>query len=294
MVLCFELCLFVPHLVFCHKVLLQIQDVKTRKVKRTKIFSVDSKNKGSGLIVLIRFGGDGTYGTAVSPLLTVILNFRVWEENAIFHWDVFVPVRRRLEKVSGETQLFSCQTLFRIKPYLLNKRRSSSSTRSHFMTNPTGRTSTATECTCPPRKATARSATRTSTWPRPPLTATLASRSNSKPTPTTWTSTPPRGGLRTGRTSSRAPRTPGCETRTVVRAACWKWMGSVQYLQLLVRFDHNNADKQINTLKWQKPSLSSLSLGPRSHLLTRRGRCSHPDVLVPSGDLEDSVGMKRF
>lgn len=32
-------------------------------------------------------------------LLSVLLNFRVWEENSIFHWDVLLPVRRGFEKV---------------------------------------------------------------------------------------------------------------------------------------------------------------------------------------------------
>lgn len=92
----------------------------------------------------------------------------------------------------------------------------SPSTKSHSTTNPTGRTTTATECTCRPHKATERSPTRTnpSTWPPPPPTATPARRSDSKPTPTTWTSTPPRGGLQTGRTSSPAPPTPGCKNKT--------------------------------------------------------------------------------
>ena len=90
---------------------------------------------------------------------------------------------------------------------------SSLSTQSHFTTNPTGRTTTTAECACRSHKATERSTTRTNrrTWPHPPPTATPASRSDSKPTPTTWTSTPPHGGLQTGRTSSPAPPTPGCK-----------------------------------------------------------------------------------
>lgn len=78
----------------------------------------------------------------------------------------------------------------------------------------TGRTTTATECTCHPHKATARSTTRTSPAASPPplLTATPASRSASKLKPTTWISTPPHGGLPAGGTSSVAPPIPGCET----------------------------------------------------------------------------------
>lgn len=30
-------------------------------------------------------------------------HFRVWEENSIFHWDIFFPVRRGFEKIPGET-----------------------------------------------------------------------------------------------------------------------------------------------------------------------------------------------
>lgn len=97
------------------------------------------------------------------------------------------------------------------------------STQSHFTMNLTGRTTTATECTCRPRKVMERSTTRTnlSTWPRPPPMATPASRFDSKPTPTTWISTPPHGGLQTGRTSSPAPLTPGCKNKTGwICAAC--------------------------------------------------------------------------
>lgn len=78
----------------------------------------------------------------------------------------------------------------------------------------TGRTTTATECTCRPHTATARSPTRTSLAASPPplLTATPTSRSASKLKPTTSISTPPHGGLPAGGTSSVAPPIPGCET----------------------------------------------------------------------------------
>lgn len=97
----------------------------------------------------------------------------------------------------------------------------SRSIQSHSTTNPTGRTTTATECTCRRLKATARSATRTKrSTCRPRPTATPPSRSDSKPTPTTWTSTPPRGGLPTGPTSSPGPPTPGCRHKQNSHAVC--------------------------------------------------------------------------
>lgn len=81
------------------------------------------------------------------------------------------------------------------------------------MMNLTGKTTTATECTCHPLKVTARSVLRMnqSTWSRLRQMVLWANRSNSKPIPTMWISIPPHGGLQTRRIISPAPPTPGCK-----------------------------------------------------------------------------------
>lgn len=74
--------------------------------------------------------------------------------------------------------------------------------------SPVGGTTTPTECTC-----SLLTATTTPTWtrssPTPPRRTTAPNHMDSNPPPTTWTSTPPRGGLPTGQNSTLVLLTPG-------------------------------------------------------------------------------------